>query len=312
MHIAVIGIGDIAQKAYLPVISALPDLTVHLCTRNVAVLEDVARKYRMPHTYTDVRALADVPLDAVFIHAATAVHESLITPFLERQIPVFVDKPITDHYDTSANLVDLAKRHVCPLVVGFNRRFAPAYQAAQAIPEKDIIVMQKNRRALPGKLRSFIMDDFIHVVDTLRFLLPGQVDDMRVQYRMTNALLSYVIVELKNRDTSAIGIMHRESGISEEHLEVLAQGQKHVVRNLIEAVHYEGIATIPPNNDWMPTLQRRGFIQMVSAFIDLTREYPRNPLAVAETAHLAAEDALVTHRICEDIITDIHHTIQQS
>ncbi|MDX6228755.1 MAG: hypothetical protein QOI76_2145, partial [Frankiales bacterium] len=34
MRVAVIGLGDIARKAYLPVLAALPDVQLHLVTRN--------------------------------------------------------------------------------------------------------------------------------------------------------------------------------------------------------------------------------------------------------------------------------------
>lgn len=38
MKIAMIGLGDIAQKAYLPVLAQWPDIELVLCTRNPKVL----------------------------------------------------------------------------------------------------------------------------------------------------------------------------------------------------------------------------------------------------------------------------------
>lgn len=39
MKVAMIGLGDIAQKAYLPVLAQLPDVELILCTRNQHTLQ---------------------------------------------------------------------------------------------------------------------------------------------------------------------------------------------------------------------------------------------------------------------------------
>ena len=66
----------------------------------------------------------------------------------------------------------LAENRNVSLAVGFNRRYAPGYVACFDHP-RDLILMQKNRVGLPEEPRKMILDDFIHVVDTLRFLVPG-------------------------------------------------------------------------------------------------------------------------------------------
>ena len=44
MRIAMIGLGDIAQKAYLPLLASDERVTPLLCTRNPSVLEKLARQ----------------------------------------------------------------------------------------------------------------------------------------------------------------------------------------------------------------------------------------------------------------------------
>lgn len=46
MKIGIIGLGDIAQKAYLPVITQHSDVELVFCTRNSEVLNQLARRYR--------------------------------------------------------------------------------------------------------------------------------------------------------------------------------------------------------------------------------------------------------------------------
>ena len=96
MRIALIGLGDIAQKAYLPLLATDERVTPLLCTRNPAVLDKLGRQYRIPELFTEVDALLASRPDAVMIHAATAVHGRLAEQCLRAGIPTFVDKPLCD------------------------------------------------------------------------------------------------------------------------------------------------------------------------------------------------------------------------
>ncbi len=174
MRIAMIGLGDIAQKAYLPLLASDERITPLLCTRNPAVLEKLARQYRVAECFTDVAALLASRPDAVMIHAATAVHRELAEQCLRAGIPTFVDKPLCDNLAEAEALANLAIAQDCALFTGFNRRYLPAMDAARAQPLTELN-WQKHRFALPGKARDFMFDDFIHVLDSLCFYggVPG-------------------------------------------------------------------------------------------------------------------------------------------
>lgn len=74
MKIGIIGLGDIAQKAYLPVITQLPNIELVFCTRNPNTLESLAKQYRISEICQDYQQLLHFGVDAVMIHAATSVH----------------------------------------------------------------------------------------------------------------------------------------------------------------------------------------------------------------------------------------------
>ena len=174
LKIGVIGLGDIAQKGYLPVLAALPGLELHLHTRTPATLDLIGDVYRLPHRHTSLDTLLDQGLDAAFVHAPTVVHPEIVTRLLEAGVPTYVDKPLAYELADSERLVRLAEEREVSLAVGFNRRFAPGYTQCADHP-RELILMQKNRIGLPEEPRAMILDDFIHVVDTLRFLVPGPV-----------------------------------------------------------------------------------------------------------------------------------------
>ncbi|MFD4557624.1 Gfo/Idh/MocA family protein [Streptomyces sp. NPDC058469] len=293
MKVGCIGLGDIARKAYLPVLGSLPGVELHLQTRTPATLARVADGLHVPEDrrHTDLDALLAQGLDAAFVHAPTAVHPEIVTRLLEAGVATYVDKPLAYELADSERLVGLAEERNVSLAVGFNRRYAPAYAQCVDHP-RELILMQKNRIGLPEEPRAMILDDFIHIVDTLRFLVPGPVEDVTVRARTQDGLLHHLVLQLSGDGFTALGVMNRLSGSVEEILEVSGQDTKRQVLNLAEVVDHKGQPTIRRRGDWVPVARQRGIEQVVLAFLD----------AVRAGKVLSARDALATHELCERVV----------
>ncbi|WP_432027198.1 Gfo/Idh/MocA family protein [Streptomyces sp. 1222.5] len=293
MKVGCIGLGDIAQKAYLPVLGTQPGVDLHLQTRTPATLHRVADTLHLPEgqRHTSLDSLLAAGLDAAFVHAPTAVHPEIVTRLLEAGVPTYVDKPLAYELAESERLVALAERRGVTLSVGFNRRYAPGYAQCADHP-RELILMQKNRIGLPEEARSMILDDFIHVVDTLRFLVPGPVDDVTVRARVEDGLLHHLVLQLGGDGFTALGVMNRLSGSAEEILEVSGQDTKRQVLNLAEVIDHKGQPTVRRRGDWVPVARQRGIEQAVLAFLD----------AVRAGKVLSARDALATHELCERVV----------
>ncbi|MGW0334977.1 Gfo/Idh/MocA family protein [Streptomyces sp. NPDC003011] len=293
MKVGCIGLGDIAQKAYLPVLGGRPGVELHLQTRTPATLTRVADGLHLPagQRHAGLDSLLAQNLDAAFVHAPTAVHPDIVTRLLEAGVPTYVDKPLAYELADSRRLVELAEERNVALAVGFNRRHAPGYTQCADHP-RELILMQKNRIGLPEEPRTMILDDFIHVVDTLRFLVPGPVDDVTVRARVRDGLLHHVVLQLAGDGFTALGVMNRLSGSAEEILEVSGQDTKRQVVNLAEVIDHKGQPTIRRRGDWVPVARQRGIEQAVLAFLD----------AVRAGRVLSARDALATHELCERVV----------
>ncbi|GAA0930569.1 Gfo/Idh/MocA family oxidoreductase [Streptomyces thermoalcalitolerans] len=293
MRIGCIGLGDIAQKAYLPVLGTLPGVDLHLQTRTPETLERVAGSLHLAdgRRHTTLDSLLAQDLDAAFVHAPTSAHPEIVERLLEAGVPTYVDKPLAYELADSARLVALAEERNVSLMVGFNRRHAPGYVQCADHP-RELILMQKNRIGLPEEPRTMILDDFIHVVDTLRFLVPGPVDDVTVRARVHDGLLHHVVLQLAGDGFTALGVMNRRSGSAEEILEVAGQDSKRQVINLAEIVDHKGQPTVRRRGDWVPVARQRGIEQAVLFFLD----------AVRAGRVLSARDALETHELCERVV----------
>jgi virulence factor len=158
--------------------------------------------------------------------------------------------------------------------------------------------MQKNRVDLPDQPRQVAFDDFIHVVDTLRFLLapdgePAGHQPVDVRCVVEGGRLCTVALHLQQGPVTGVGIMHRVSGSNEEVLEVLGAGHKHRVVDMASTERHEGGGVqLLRRGDWTPVPEQRGFTAMCDWFLD----------AVREDRLLSARDALVSHQMCEEVV----------
>ncbi|WP_338675295.1 Gfo/Idh/MocA family oxidoreductase [Streptomyces sp. SCSIO 30461] len=295
MKVGCIGLGDIARKAYLPVLTTRADVELHLHTRTAATLDRIAAAHHIPapRCHTSLDSLVAQHLDAAFVHAPTPVHPEIVTRLLEAGVPTYVDKPLAYRLDDAARLVELSEGTGTSLAVGFNRRFAPAYVQCLDHP-RELVLMRKNRVGLPEDPRTLVLDDFIHVADTLRFLLTGPVEHIGVRARVRGGLMHHVVLELSGDGFTAIGMMNRRGGSSEEILEVAGQDTKREILNLADVIDHKGQPTVRRRGDWVPVARQRGIEQSVSAFLD----------AVRSGRFLSAEDALLTHELCERVVRE--------
>lgn len=268
MKIGMIGIGDIAQKAYLPILGTRQDIELSICSRNQQIVEQVGQLYRIERRFTTVQELVDSGIDAAFVHAATEAHPAIARELIQAGIHVCVDKPVAYTLQETEELVGMAQSRGVQLMVGFNRRFAPLYrQAHEEIPHPDTILLQKNRVQPLSDVRKTIFDDFIHVVDTLLFYL-GEVEEITFRTKVVNGLLHSIVLQLANEQTTGIGMMNRHTGVNEEIVEVMGHEKKIEVHNLNQARFFTANQEQHRKfDDWAPVLYRRGFVEMIEHFI---------------------------------------------
>jgi virulence factor len=298
MKIGIVGLGDIALKAYLPVIGNR-ELEVHLCTRDAEKLETVAKQYRFDHRHRSVDSLISAGVQAAFVHTSTSSHYDIVRQLLENNVHVYVDKPVTYDYASTEALIALANQRKLTLMCGFNRRYAPAYAALREMDDINMIIMQKNRKHLAEDVRRFVFDDLIHVIDTLLFLASHPPERVSVTGKKNKRQLAHVVVEITSaRGPTCIGIMNRDSGTIEERLEVFSPNEKRVVSELANTLVLTGSQEIEQKNDsWESTLHKRGFEQITQHFLDIV-----GGRAAPTGLHKAI---LRTHQICEEVVRQL-------
>lgn len=290
LRVAMIGLGDIARKAYLPVLGSRPDVALSFVTRNAETLAELGTAWRVERLHTDLDTALAEGLDAAFVHAATAAHPALLRRLIEAGVPTLIDKPIADNAAECEALVDLAETRGVSLKVGLNRRFAPLYVDAAAL-NLPLVVIQKNRAGPADMVRRAVFDDYIHVVDTLRFMAPG-ADQVAVRGRVSDGRLEHVMLSLSGGGHDAVGLMNRASGGDEETLEVSGRGLKRRIVDLDQVIDQGVTESLTRRKGWTSVGRQRGFEAMCDSFLG----------AVRDGRTLSALDALETHRVCETVV----------
>ena len=298
MRIALIGLGDIAQKAYLPLLASDERVTPLLCTRSPAVLDKLARQYRIAECFTEVDALLASRPDAVMIHVATAVHFALVRQCLQAGIPTFVDKPLCDSAAEVEALANLAMAQDCPLFVGFNRRYLPAIAAARAQPLTELN-WQKHRHALPGLPRQFLFDDFIHVLDSLCCYGGAPTGDLHAVLRRSSQqpeLLAGVSINWQSGDRAISGSMNRSAGLTEERIDAYGDNLSLHIENCTRGTiaRDKTVQTLAPD-DWQPVLAQRGFVAMLAHWY--------GQIEAGRADGRLVESYLQSHRLAERLVT---------
>jgi len=298
IRIAFIGLGDIAQKAYLPIVTNHAKVQPILCTRNTKTLNRLAIKYRIDETYSDVDELIRNKVDAAMIHSSTVSHFILVSKFLNAGIPIFLDKPLCYNLSESEELLNLAAQKQVLLYLGFNRRFAPLIQTLTHHPNPIQINWQKNRVGLPDAPRVFVLDDFIHVLDTLRFLGTSIAENIQVFSKLQNNKLESLQVQWQQNGALFNGSMNRISGITEERVEYYTADNKWQIEELVSGFHYKNEIIKPLGfNNWENTLYKRGFLNLFEDWL--------SALQATNFDTNRNQDIWETHHLCEMVVQKV-------
>lgn len=272
LRIGVIGLGGIAQKAYLPVLSHAENWTLAGgFSPNQQKAQAVCDSYRMA-CFSRIDELAS-QCDAVFVHSSTASHYEVVGQLLAQGVHVYVDKPLAAELGQAEQLVEQAQKAGKVLMVGFNRRFAPLYrQLKENMQDAASLRMDKHRTNSvgPNDLRFTLLDDYLHVVDTALWLAGG------------NATLESGLLQINEADQMLYGehhflcgetlvttSMHRRAGTARESVQAVTEGAVYQLDNMQNwREEQQDILTQLPVPGWQSTLAQRGFVGAIEHFVD--------------------------------------------
>lgn len=297
LRIGVVGLGSIAQKAWLPVLGRRKAGRCRRPGRRVKRRRYGSAKRRMP--YADSLDATAAQCDAVFVHTSTASHYEVVNHLLNAGVHVCVDKPLADKLSEAETLVELAARRRLTLMVGFNRRFAPLYRELKGrLGEAASLRMDKHRSDSVGNdLRFTLLDDYLHVVDTALWLADGQARLRNGALNHPQGEMLYAEHQFSSPRLQVTTSMHRRAGSQREWVQAVTDGGLYAVSEMREWQEECGHGVVQrPVAGWQTTLEQRGFVGCARHFIECVQNQT--------DPETAGEQALLAQRIVEKLWRD--------
>ncbi|NOU90063.1 gfo/Idh/MocA family oxidoreductase [Paenibacillus sp. LMG 31460] len=133
IKVGIIGLGEVAQIIHLPILESLPELyeMVAFCDISPKLLAKMGEKYRVQQLYLNATDMFEQSeLDAVFVLNNMEYHTECTVAALNRNIYVFVEKPMCVTPAEVKEIIDARDATNVHVMVGYMRRFAPAYLRA--------------------------------------------------------------------------------------------------------------------------------------------------------------------------------------
>jgi virulence factor len=302
MRVAIVGLGDIARKAYLPILTAHKAVDLILYNRSPESLQEMQALYRIEKGTDSMSHLIEQKPEAAFVLTSSPSHFQIVKQLLKNGIDVFVEKPATLHSWETEELAELADREDRILMVGFNRRFAPLHVKAKKKwgnkPVSMGIFHKYRTHASHPNIQSQLIDDTIHQIDILRFYCgEGHAVSITQETTPDKFMGAVCIVEL---DKGGIGVIETTMKAgrwqedyslmgSEQTMEIDVFSEVSLVRDADQQRWTETYASA-----WKPTLEGRGFVAEIEHFFSCVEER-RMPMT-------SAWDSVKTQLLIEEMI----------
>lgn len=178
---AVIGVGYLG-KFHAEKYHNLPNADlVAVCDFDAQRAQEVATAYNT-RAYTDYQQLiADAKPDAVSIVVPTSLHHEVSKIFLQNNIHILLEKPITTTIEEAEELINIAQNNNLVLQVGHLERFNPVLLTIQKQLNQPMII--ESVRLAPFKLRgtdvSVILDLMIHDIDIVQHIVQSPIKSIQ-------------------------------------------------------------------------------------------------------------------------------------
>ncbi|CAI6063684.1 Putative oxidoreductase YceM [Paenibacillus sp. JJ-100] len=303
-RIAIIGLGGIARKVYLPLLSAHPRVeVVGIMNRSPEPVKEIQQVYRIERGTSDLKELLSWELDAVFVHTATESHFEIVMACLEKGLAVYVDKPLSYTLRESEEMTAFAEAQGLLLAVGFNRRFAPMYRKAkewmQGGKGYETLTLTKHRTGVQNRpAAETIYDDLIHMLDLMLWYADHDVQLVHQWLRQDEEgrLLHASGTAKQSKTAIARFDMIRSAGADLEKVELHGGGRSVEVVNMDTALYAEqGKHEMKETfGSWDTVLERRGFVGAVDHFLDC--------LDTPDDCLISASYVMDSHELAEQLI----------
>lgn len=244
-----IGAGSFAQSYLIPNVKSFGASLDGVVTSKGITSKNVADKFKFNFCSTEVNdVLQHHPVNTIFIATPHNSHAPLVIQSLQAGKPVFVEKPLAINMDQLNEVMAVKAKHQQPLMVGFNRRFAPVSReikkAFSSVTEPIVVNIRVNAGLIPKEHWTQqpeigggrIVGEVCHFIDLMQYFTGAE--PVKVYASSVNTSNNAVTPE----DNIAIVVNFSNGSVG--NLTYLANGDKSMPKELIEVFGAGNIGVI--------------------------------------------------------------------
>lgn len=256
--------------------------------------------------FVDYRTLVD-RVDAVTIASDTSTHFEIAKFFLEHDVHVLVEKPMTRTSDEGAVLTKLATARGLKLQVGHIERFNPALLSAR--DELSAVRFMECHRLAPFKPRGtdvhVVLDLMIHDLDVILSLVnakPVSVSAVGIAVLTASADIANARIEFDNGAIANV-TASRVSTTTQRKFRVF-QHQQYLSIDFGKGEVQRVLSTDEPAGDGPPLSVQSWSLEKGDALLAETAAFVRS-IQEDLPCEVTGEDGVVALKLAETIIADI-------
>lgn len=241
LRAGIVGVGRHATTAILPALPTAGFRVVAACANHRDHAAAAARRFGATDVYDDLAQMLErSELDAVVAVVPPDQFAAVVRRCLVHRIPVFAEKPGAGDAAEAEDLAAQASDCGVPVMVGYMKRFAAAYQQARAIATADTFgpptlgsfTWSMGPSAHRLGLRDWLFENPVHHFDLARHFF-GELGDIHVARH--SGTEHTVVVTASSESGAIVSIRANTTGSWEqrnEAVEIFGQGHSVLVENV--------------------------------------------------------------------------------
>lgn len=299
--ISFVGAGTFAQNHLLPNIDANKVSFYGVATNTSVKAETVKRKFQFSTSTTNGEELIkDKNTDLVFIATQHDSHSDYVISALKNQKAVFVEKPLAITQNQLDEIKDNYNSQKSRLMVGFNRRFSPAFikikahflgrsEPLQMLYRVNAGNIPKSHWVQQAEQGGRIIGEVCHFIDTFVYLTGSSVKSVFANKISSNNDATKnddnVSITLVFDDGSLGTILYIASGdssLDKEYAEVHSQGKSAVMNN------FKSVDLIDKVTNKLPAGNDKGISNEIAKTIEAVSTGSEMPISFLELYNVTA------------------------
>lgn len=293
VNIGFIGAGSFAQNYLIPAAKACGASLDGVVTSRGITSKNVADKFGFNFCSTDKgEILNNTTVNTVFIATPHSSHAGLVVKALEAGKKVFVEKPLALNMDQLNSVIEAKSNTKLPVMVGFNRRFAPVSERIKkefnGIAEPVVVNIRVNAGLIPkghwiqdpeiGGGR--IIGEVCHFIDLMQFFTgaePVSVFAESIRTGNTSVTTSDNFSAVIRFSDGSVGnlvyLANGDSGLPKERIEVSGGMTSAVINDFRDGSLYRNGKTTKLNSSG------KGHKEEVQKFIESVKKGDESPIS---------------------------------